>query len=100
MLTGELFTKTGLSKDTVRFYETAELVSLSRRQGRPTIKGYPGKVLKKLTVIQELKGFGFILNEVQEMIPLYEDDLLTTSDDIPKKDKISAIDSDIEKSKK
>lgn len=56
--------------------------------------------MKKLSVIQKLKGFGFTLNEIQEMISLYEEDLLTCSDNIPKvKEKIKVIDSKIKELK-
>lgn len=101
MLIGEIVAKTGLPKDTIRFYEKAGLISLPKKARRANnYKEYPDAVLKKLSVIQKLKGFGFTLNEIQEMISLYEENLLTCSDNIPKvKEKIRLIDGKIKELK-
>ena len=94
MLIGELSAKTGLTKDTIRFYEKIKLISISKNSRRENrYKEYPEAILQKIMVIQQLKNFGFTLNEIDEMISLYEEDLISCIDNIPKvKSKIEMID--------
>ena len=97
MLIGEVVKRTGLARDTIRFYEKMDLMEIPgkcRRQNN--YKDYPEPIVQKLLVIQKLKGFGFTLNEIKEMISLYEEDLLVCSDNIPLvKEKIRLIDEKI-----
>jgi len=69
MLIGELAAKTGLSRDTIRFYEKQGLISLSRKERRDNnYKEYSDDVLETLRTIKRLKSFGFTLNEAAELI--------------------------------
>ena len=97
MLIGEIVRRTGLTKDTIRFYEKMNLIDVPKKSRRHNnYKEYPEPLVKKLIVIQKLKGFGFTLSEIQEMISLFEEDLLVCSDNIPMiKQKIKQIDSKI-----
>lgn len=53
-------------------------------------------MLKKLSVIQKLKGFEFTLNEIDEIIHLYEADVQTCQENLPKiHEKINSIDEKI-----
>ena len=98
MLIGDLAKRSGLSRDTIRFYEKTGLIEVSKNDRRENkYKDYPEQVLKKLQVIQQLKGFGFTLPEIGELIALYESDLNTCADNIPKvKEKIVSIDEKIQ----
>jgi len=98
MLIGELSKRSGLSRDTIRFYEKMGLITVpqtSRRENN--YKDYPQQALNKLQVVQQLKGFGFTLPEIREMISLYEEDLLRCADNIPLiQAKIQVIDEKIQ----
>lgn len=73
MLIGEIVTKTGLSKDTIRFYEKQKLITVSRKERRDNnYKEYSEPVLKRLYTIKHLKGFGFTLNEVAELLDMID----------------------------
>ncbi len=97
MLIGEIIKKTGLTKDTIRFYEKMGLIKVPKKARRENnYKEYPEGVLKRLSVIQKLKGFGFTLNEIDEIIRLYEADLSTCPENLPKVyEKINSIDEKI-----
>jgi DNA-binding transcriptional MerR regulator len=71
MLIGEIVNKTGLSKDTIRFYEKHGLISVSRKERRANnYKEYSDETLEKLLTIKLLKSFGFTLNECMEILDL------------------------------
>lgn len=73
MLIGELSTKTGLSRDTIRFYEKQGLILVSRKERRANnYKEYSEEALKKLLAIKRIKGFGFTLNEAVAFLELIE----------------------------
>lgn len=72
MLIGELSKRTGLSRDTIRFYEKESLIG-SRKQGRLTVrtntyKDYPEATVADLLFIQRTKVLGFTLAEIREML--------------------------------
>jgi DNA-binding transcriptional MerR regulator len=98
MLIGELAKRTGLSRDTIRFYEKIGLITVSNKSRRENnYKDYSDGVLNQLQVVQQLKGFGYTLPEIGELISLYEEDLITCADNIPKiKEKIQVIDEKIQ----
>jgi DNA-binding transcriptional MerR regulator len=78
MLIGEIVRKTGLSKDTVRFYEKHKLITLNRKERRENnYKEYSDEVLNRLLTIKRLKGFGFTLNEIVELLDMIEYDEAT-----------------------
>jgi MerR family Zn(II)-responsive transcriptional regulator of zntA len=74
MLIGELVEKTGLTKDTIRFYEKKGLISLDRKSRRENnYKEYPEQVLDKLMLIRKLKDLGFTLNEIDTFLELWHE---------------------------
>jgi DNA-binding transcriptional MerR regulator len=75
MLIGELVEKSGLSRDTIRFYERKGLIALGKKSRRVNnYKEYSDKVLEKLTLIKKLKGLGFTLNEIDTFFELWRDE--------------------------
>ncbi len=75
MLIGELVERTGLTKDTIRFYEKKGLIALDRKSRRENnYKEYPEQVLEKLMVIRKLKDMGFTLNEIDTFLDLWRDE--------------------------
>jgi MerR family transcriptional regulator, copper efflux regulator len=71
MLIGELSAKTGLSRDTIRFYEKEGLIRIGRKQRRENnYKEYDENVLERLNLIKRIKNFGFTLNETAELLSL------------------------------
>lgn len=73
MLIGQLVKETGLSKDTIRFYEKHGLIKVSRKERRDNnYKEYSNEILTKLLTIKRLKGFGFTLNEVSDLLDMIE----------------------------
>lgn len=73
MLIGEICKKTGLSKDTVRFYEKQGLISLDPKQRRGNnYKEYSDETLNRLLTIKRIKGFGFTLNETLDMLDMID----------------------------
>jgi DNA-binding transcriptional MerR regulator len=75
MLIGELVERTGLSKDTIRFYEKKGLIALDRKSRRENnYKEYPEQVLEKLMLIRKLKDMGFTLNEIDTFLELWREE--------------------------
>lgn len=71
MLIGELSAKTGLSRDTIRFYEKQGLIKVSRGQRRDNnYKEYPEEVVDRLLTVKRLKGLGFTLNESGDLLAM------------------------------
>jgi DNA-binding transcriptional MerR regulator len=75
MLIGELVERSGLSKDTIRFYEKKGLIVIDRRSRRENnYKEYSEKVLDKLLLIRKLKDLGFTLNEIDTFMELWREE--------------------------
>ncbi len=77
MLIGELSKNTGLSRDTIRWYEKVGLLKgedTSRDSNNYRIYGH--ETLDKLILIKESKSFGFSLNEIKEMLALIDSENL------------------------
>ena len=73
MLIGQLSSKTGFSRDAIRFYEKQGLIPVGDRKNPfNNYKDYPEKTLEKLLVIKKMKGFGFTLNEIADFMELLE----------------------------
>lgn len=71
MLIGELSKKTGLSRDTIRFYEKQGLISIGRKERRfNNYKEYSEETLQNLLAIKRIKNFGFTLNETADFLAL------------------------------
>jgi DNA-binding transcriptional MerR regulator len=74
MLIGELVQRSGLTKDTIRFYEKKGLIALDKKSRRENnYKEYPVRVrvLEKLLLIRRLKDMGFTLHEVDTFLDLW-----------------------------
>lgn len=85
MRISELARQSGLSKDTIRFYEkTGMLSGLPMSRLNNNYRDYVPAVLNRLRVISDLKEFGFTLPEITEMVLLYESDPSSCRDNIPK----------------
>jgi DNA-binding transcriptional MerR regulator len=73
MLIGELSEKTGLSRDTIRFYEKQGLIEVSRKERRDNnYKEYPVEMVGRLQTVKRMKNFGFTLNEVADLLDMIE----------------------------
>lgn len=99
MLIGELVEKTGLTKDTIRFYEKKGLISLDRRSRRENnYKEYSEQVLDKLILIRKLKDLGFTLNEIDSFLELWRvDDASCQNIKYTLENKISFINDQLQK---
>jgi len=76
MLIGELANRSGLTRDTIRFYEKQQLIKVGRRDRRVNnYKEYSESVLRRLILLKKIKSFGFTLNESAEMISLMDANL-------------------------
>ena len=88
MLIGELAKKTGLSRDTIRFYEKEKLIDVRPSERRTNrYKEYSSQVLEKVKLIMELKNFGFTLNEIKAILFSWEEG---TFDCVSEKPKVMA----------
>jgi MerR family transcriptional regulator, copper efflux regulator len=76
--TSELAKRSGLSVDTIRFYEKKGLIDceLIRRQTN-NYRDYSEASLERLMLIKQAKRLGFTLAEVQEWIRDFESKQLT-----------------------
>jgi DNA-binding transcriptional MerR regulator len=97
MLIGELSQKTGLSRDTIRFYEKQGLVLVGRKERRDNnYKEYSADTLYRLLMVKRLKGFGFTLNEIIVLLQAMEEDAATCGNVSQQmQDKITLIDAKI-----
>lgn len=73
MLIGELSKRTGLTRDTIRFYEKQGLIMAQPNDvGFNSYKNYTEDIYKRLTIIKRIKGFGFTLKETADLLDLIE----------------------------
>ena len=73
MLIGELSKVSGLSRDTIRFYEKNGLIAVGKKERRfNNYKEYSEETLKRLLSIKQLKGFGFTLNEIADLLDMLD----------------------------
>lgn len=70
---GELAKLTGLTKRTLRFYETGELLTPEKRTDNK-YRSYSEKNLRRVMKIQFFKKLGFSLNEIKKILPILEKD--------------------------
>lgn len=69
MLIGELVKKTGLPKDTIRFYEKMGLITAQERQaGTRIYKDYGDETVEHLAMIDQGKRLGFTLKEIKQLM--------------------------------
>lgn len=69
MLMGKLAKLSGLTCDTIRFYEKKGLIQVGRKERRfNNYRKYSEDTLQTLLQIQYIKGYGFTLNEATELL--------------------------------
>ncbi len=91
MLIGELAKKTGLSKDTIRFYEKMGLIAAQERQaGSRTYMDFHPEMLERLAMITLGKSLGFTLNEIKHLMETW------ANGSIPVAEKLHIIDRKLE----
>lgn len=75
MRIGELCAKTGLSKETVRYYERQGLLENIPQPNRSNnYKVYSAVDLQRLNMIKHAKMLGFTLAEISEVLAVWVDD--------------------------
>ena len=68
MLIGELSEKSGVSRDTLRYYEKLGMLKPDHR-GRGNYREYGTDVFSILSFIKKTQVMGFTLSEIKEMLP-------------------------------
>lgn len=69
MLISELSKKTGLTKDTIRFYEKLGLIGACDRQaGTRVYKDFSTEMAERLLLIKQAKNLGFTLSEIKQFV--------------------------------
>lgn len=79
MLIGELAETTGLSRDTIRYYEKEGLLESAGRRDN-NYKEYPETAADQLRFIKALQDRGFTLGEIRDLIALSADRPVTCGD--------------------
>ena len=75
MLIGELSEKTGLSRDTIRFYEKEGLIKMPKKLRRENnYKEYPESVVDRILLIKSIQEFGFTLKEIDTFFELWQEE--------------------------
>jgi len=91
MLMGELAKRTGLSKDTIRFYEKTGLITAQERQaGSRVYKEFSEETVGQLRMISQGKGLGFTLSEIKQLMDEWGDGKM------PKHEQIEVIERKLE----
>lgn len=81
MLIGELAQQTGLSKDTIRFYEKKGLIeSKAKQAGTRTYMDFEPEMLERVVMITQGKSLGFTLNEIKRLIDTWENGSMPTAE--------------------
>ena len=78
MLISELSQKTGLSKDTLRFYEKAGLLNATIKREENNYRNYDNEAVSRLDFIKHGKSLGFTLSEIRQAVDEWES--LSTED--------------------
>jgi MerR family transcriptional regulator, copper efflux regulator len=83
MLIGELSKQTGISKDTIRFYDKLGLiVGTDRQAGTRLYKEYSPETVERLSMIAQGKGLGFTLNEIKQLLDEWGSGAMSKEDQI------------------
>jgi MerR family transcriptional regulator, copper efflux regulator len=83
MLIGELSKQTGISKDTIRFYDKLGLiVGSDRTAGTRLYKDYEPETIERLAMISQGKGLGFTLSEIKQLLNEWEGGVMSRKDQI------------------
>lgn len=81
MLIGEGARRTGLTRDTVRFYERAGLISSgARAAGSRVYNEFAPAVVERLEFIRRSQSAGFTLREIKGFLDEWGDDLTAIPD--------------------
>lgn len=99
MLIGALASRTGFSRDTIRYYEKIGLIEKPRRsRAGSTYKDYPEETVQILLAIRKYKDLGFTLEEIRELLVLQSIRVLDVSKLLQLVvQKITGIDEEIER---
>jgi DNA-binding transcriptional MerR regulator len=68
MWIGELSERSGVSRDTIRFYEKRGLLHASHRDADSDYRVYDTCSLQRVAHIQQLKGVGFTLQDIANLL--------------------------------
>jgi MerR family Zn(II)-responsive transcriptional regulator of zntA len=72
MLIGELSKKSGVSRDTIRYYEKMGLLNAGDSKRANNYKEYPDSAVDVLKLVKIGKGLGFKLHETKEFLSFWE----------------------------
>ena len=78
MLISELSQKTGLSKDTLRFYEKSGLLNATIKREENNYRNYDNEAVSRLEFVKHGKSLGFTLSEIRKAVNEWES--LSTED--------------------
>lgn len=97
MLIGELSKRSGLSRDTIRFYEKHGLIAVGRKERRfNNYKEYSEATLQRLESVKLIKSFGFTLNEASDLLDMIDVNQATCNNVAGKiNDKVKVLDEKI-----
>ena len=73
MRISELQARTGVSRDTLRYYEKEGLLQEVSRSGN-NYRDYPEKAVQRVAMLTQLKGLGFTLREIREVLDALRSD--------------------------
>jgi len=98
MKISELADNTGLTIDTIRFYEKQGLLNSQHVQRQPNAyRVYTKAAIERLRLIQQAKRLGFTLAEIRREIDAWESNVLTQEHKIARlRDKMVLIDGQIQ----
>ncbi|XGV94702.1 MAG: MerR family transcriptional regulator [Leptolyngbya sp. BL-A-14] len=82
MLIGELAQKSGVSKDTIRYYEKLGLLESNRHPQGNNYRQYDAEAPSHLQFIQQGKMMGFTLNEIRTIIHDWKHNRISHTDKI------------------
>lgn len=92
MRIGELAAKTGLSADTIRFYEKIGVIRAADvARHKNNYRDYGNALVERLMLVKQAKSLGFTLQEISELTEAWEKNKLSP-DEKPPDEKLSAID--------
>jgi DNA-binding transcriptional MerR regulator len=95
MLIGELAESTGLSRDTIRYYEKEGLLNVAERRDN-NYKEYAETAADQLRFIKALQDRGFTLGEIRELLAVSAEGPVTCGDVGARiREKVGAIDAQI-----
>ena len=78
MLISELSQRTGVSKDTLRFYEKIGLLNPNNKRRENNYRNYDDEVVSRLEFIKHGKALGFTLREIKQSMAAW--DILSPED--------------------